>query len=122
MAIESVYGTRNEIVSEILRPLVKSVGSVGRGRGRSLAPAGLRLGRGLRGLHAFAHGDDVRAVLTADLQDLAANSVVTDRVAGLAAVAQELHAHDPRLRTSRARGKRAARRDTRLHCAEKLVE
>ena len=43
--------------------------------------------------HALANGDHVRAVLAADLEDLAANAVVPDRVAGLAAVAEKLHAH-----------------------------
>src|SRR5438445_9779248 len=39
----------------------------------------------------LADGDDVRAVLTADLEDLAANAVVADRVPRLAFVAEALH-------------------------------
>src|SRR5262249_44669983 len=56
-----------------------------RGRGRSGRAAPSVRGRWLR--HPLADGDHVRAVLTADLEDLAADAVVPDRIARLASVA-----------------------------------
>ncbi|HMG57396.1 MAG TPA: hypothetical protein VK601_28045 [Kofleriaceae bacterium] len=61
--------------------------------GRRLARPHARLGRCVGiGRHALANGDHVRAVLAADLEDLAANPVIADRVPGIATVAEKLHA------------------------------
>ncbi len=60
------------------------VGRVPASRLRIAVPVGAR--------HALAHRDDVRARLAADLEDLAADPIVADRVARLAAIAEELHA------------------------------
>jgi hypothetical protein len=67
--------------------------------------------------------DHVRAVLTADLEDLAADAFVPDRVPGLATVAEKLHAGIAFQRTSSETGRRKTlnlgRRDTGCNCAEK---
>ena len=57
-------------------------------RGRTFAAARAH-SRGL--VHSLANRDHRRAVLAADLEDLAADALVGDRVPGLAAVAEELH-------------------------------
>jgi hypothetical protein len=88
--------------------------------GRRLLAARHDLGIGV-GRHALAHRDHVPAVLAADLEDLAANPVIADRIPGVAAVAEKLHAvlRPPGQRKQPARSKRIARRSTSRHCAEK---
>src|SRR6185295_14373640 len=75
------------------------------------------------GQHALADRDHVAAVLATDLEDLAANPVVADRIPGLAAVAEKLHAvlRPAGQRKQPARSKRIARRSTSRHCAEKTL-
>ena len=84
-----------------------------------VAPRSPGFGRArIRIRHAFANGDHIRAVLAADLQDLAAHPVVTDRVAGLATIAEELHRSSPTF-VELSPITRRPRRDTFRDCAEK---